>query len=441
VTAATVKRLDPTQVELEISISQEELDAARERAFKQLVRNVRIPGFRPGKAPRKVFEAQYGPEVISERAMDALVPEAYNRALRENDLQPIEEPQMELLPEEEGQPLRLRATVNVRPDITLGEYKGIPLSGPSSAISDADLERSLDALRHESATHVPVERPVALGDVATLDYEGRIDGVPFEGGKADGQATEILADRFIPGFAQGIVGMSAGESKDVEAVFPEDYSNKELAGKTAVFSITVHDVKIPEYPELDDEFAKRFDPKADMATLREDLRTRLAASAKMRGRRVLAGTLVDELLARHDFPLPPLMVEREAASLLEEAKSYVARAGMTWEDYLTQQDRTEEAVLTEYGSEAQKRVKSSLLLEAIAKAEKIEATSKDIESEIASLSRQYGQPREAIIEMLRPNFPALVNGIVRSKTVDFLLDQAQITETPPEAEATGAPAA
>jgi trigger factor len=438
VTAATVKRIDPTQVELEISISQEELDAAREVAFKQLVRNVRIPGFRPGKAPRKIFEAQYGSNVISDRAMDALVPEAYNRALRENDLQPIDEPQMELLPEEEGQPVRLRATVNVRPEIELREYKGIALSGPSTAVSDADLNRSLEALRHESATHVPVDRPVAMGDVATLDYEGRIDGVPFEGGAAQGQATEILEERFIPGFAQGIVGMSAGESKEVEAVFPEDYSKKELAGKSAVFSITVHDVKIPEYPELDDEFAKRFNPKADMAELREDLRKRLAESAKTRSRRALSGTLVDELLARHEFPLPALMVEREAASLLDEAKSYVTRAGMTWDEYLAQQDRTNDAVVAEYRVEAEKRVKSTLLLEAVAKAEKIEATSKDIEAEIASLSRQYGQPREAIIEMLRPNFPALVNGIVRSKTVDFLLDQAQITETPPEVEATGA---
>jgi len=438
VTAATVKRLDPTQVELEISISQEELDAAREVAFKQLVRNVRIPGFRPGKAPRKIFEAQYGSNVISDRAMDALVPEAYNRALRENDLQPIDEPQMELLPEEEGQPVRLRATVNVRPEIELREYKGIALSGPSTAVSDADLNRSLEALRHESATHVPVDRPVAMGDVATLDYEGRIDGVPFEGGAAQGQATEILEERFIPGFAQGIVGMSAGESKEVEAVFPEDYSKKELAGKSAVFSITVHDVKIPEYPELDDEFAKRFNPKADMAELREDLRKRLAESAKTRSRRALSGTLLDELLARHEFPLPALMVEREAASLLDEAKSYVTRAGMTWAEYLAQQDRTNDTVVAEYRVEAEKRVKSTLLLEAVAKAEKIEATSKDIETEIASLSRQYGQPREAIIEMLRPNFPALVNGIVRSKTVDFLLDQAQITETPPEVEATGA---
>jgi len=175
-----------------------------------------------------------------------------------------------------------------------------------------------------------------------------------------------------------------------------------------------------------------------MAELREDLRKRLAESAKTRSRRALSGTLVDELLARHEFPLPALMVEREAASLLDEAKSYVTRAGMTWDEYLAQQDRTNDAVVAEYRVEAEKRVKSTLLLEAVAKAEKIEATSKDIEAEIASLSRQYGQPREAIIEMLRPNFPALVNGIVRSKTVDFLLDQAQITETPPEVEATGA---
>jgi trigger factor len=441
VSAATVKHLDPTQVELEISITREELDAANERAFRQLVRTAKIPGFRPGKAPRKVFEAQYGSEIISERAMDALVPEAYTRALRENDLEPVDQPQMELLPVEEGQPLRLRATVNVRPEITLQDYKGVELAGPSSAVADSEVDKALESVQRESATLVPVDRPVEFGDLATLDYEGRVDGVPFEGGKAENQQTEVAAGRFVPGFVEGIVGMRAGETKDIEVQFPADYSNTDLAGKAATFTITVHEVKIAEYPPLDDEFAKRFNPESDLAGLRAELRTRLEGNAKSRARRALSSVLMDRLLAKHDFPLPAVMVERETDSIFQEAQAYVARAGLSWDDYLKQQERTDESVRAEYRTEAERRVKTTLFLEAVAKAEKIEATDKDVESEIAAMSRQYGQPRQAIIEMLRPNFASLVDGIVRSKTLDFLLDQAKITETPAAEEATKTPAA
>jgi trigger factor len=437
VTAATVKRLDPTQVELEIPITREELEAADERAFRQLVRSARIPGFRPGKAPRKIFEAQYGAEVIRERAMEALVPDAYRRAVREAELEPVDQPQMELLPEDGALPIRLRATVNVRPEIELHEYTNIPLTSPAVAVDDDDVERSIEAVRRESASLVPVDRAVQLGDVATLDYEGRIDGVPFEGGKAQGQPTEIAEGRFIPGFAQGIVGMSARETKMIDAAFPADYSNSELAGKAAQFTVTVHEVKVPEIPPLDDEFAKRFDPNADLAKLRADVRSRLEESARARIRRALGTALVDRLLEAHVFPLPPIMVEREAERIADDAKAYIARAGLTWEDYLAGGERSEESLRAEYTKEAERRVKSTLLLEAIAKAEKIEAAPEDIEAEIAALARQYGQPREAIVEMLRPNFGALIDGIVRSKTLDFLVDRAQVTEAPPdEAEAT-----
>jgi trigger factor len=440
VTPATVKRLDPTQVEIEIPISPEQLEAARERAFRQLVRNVRIPGFRPGKAPRKLFEAQYGTEIIDEKAMDSVVPDVYMRAIREAGLEPVDHPQMELLPEEEGRPIRLRATVNVRPEIELRDYKGIELTSPPIGVDEEEVDRALDSLRRDAVTLVPVDRPVELGDVATLDYVGRIDGVPFEGGKAENQPTEISEERFIPGFASGIVGMKAGETKEVTANFPDDYSNKELAGKAAVFTVTVHDVKVPEYPEIDDEFAKRFEPEADLAKLRADLRTRLEKSAKARSRRALASVAMDRLLAAHDFALPGVMVERETESLVEEAKGYVARAGITWEQYLEQQQRTEELIRDEYKKEAERRVRSTLLLEAIAKVENIEAGKGDIEAEIGALSRQYGQPREALIEMLRPNLPSLIDGIVRSKTLDFLVDHAKVTETQPAAaEATNVP--
>ena len=427
--AATVKHLDPTQVELEIAIDGAELDAARERAFRQLVKNVRIPGFRPGKAPRKIFEAQYGTAGIEERAMDAVVPDAYSKALQENDLDPVDRPQMELLPQEEGQPLRLRATVYVRPQFELGEYKGVALEAPPVAVADAEVETALERLRKDSSKLVPVERPVALGDTPTIDYEGKIDGVPFEGGTARQQPTEIDAERFIPGFADGIAGMSAGETKDVEARFPDDYSNSELAGKTAVFTVTVHENKFAELPELDDAFAKSVaGEEATLASLREDMRRRIETHQRATQRRELTGKLMEKLLAAVDFPLPAVLVDREAENLFDEAKGYVERAGVAWPAYLEEQGKTEQQLRDQYRGEAEKRVKTSLLVEAIAKAENIAATEADVEAEIMQLSRQYQQPREAILEMLRPNISALIDGIVRTKTIEFLLDNAKVTE-------------
>ncbi len=438
-TAATVKHLDPTQVELEIAISAEELSDARERAFKQLVKNARIPGFRPGKAPRRVFEAQYGTAAIEERAMDAVVPDAYSRALAENDLEPVDQPQMELMSPQEGQPLRVRATVFIRPQFTLHDYKGMALEGPPTAVSDADLETALAALREDQGALVPVGRPVAAGDTPMLDYEGKIDGNPFAGGKAEAQPTEIAGERFIPGFAAGIIGMSAGETKEIEARFPDDYGNPELAGKTAAFTITVHENKATELPELDDEFAKRFGREdATLASLREELRNRLEAQKREQQRRALTGIALEKLMAAHDLALPAVLVEREAESLATQAKGYIERAGLGFDAYLEQQGKTKEGLAAEYRGEAEKRVKGSLIIEAIAKAENITATNADIETEVAQLSRQYQQPREAILEMLRPNFNALVDGIVRTKTVDFVLDHATITEVAAAVEATNA---
>ncbi|MDP9150462.1 MAG: trigger factor, partial [Myxococcota bacterium] len=242
---STLKSLDPTQVELEISITPEEFSAAQDAAFRKLVRNAKVPGFRPGKVPRKIFESTYGTSQIIERALDDIVPQKYAAAVEEHGLEPLARPAMELLPEEEGQPLRVKAVVPVRPAIELADYAGLEVTDAPETASDEDTESALARMRRDAATLVPVDRPVQIGDVATLDYEGKIDGVPFEGGTAQGQETEIKQDSFIPGFVDGIVGMKAGDTKDVTAHFPDDYGSTELAGKDAVFTITVHEIKEP----------------------------------------------------------------------------------------------------------------------------------------------------------------------------------------------------
>ena len=423
--ATTLKQLDPTQVELEIPITSEEFGKAQDSAFRKLVRNAKIPGFRPGKVPRKIFENTYGTSAILDRALEDLVPEKYAEAVKEHELQPIARPEMELLPDEAGRPMRFKAVVTVRPPIEPAPYDGIEIEDVTEKAGDDDVERALETMRKDAATLVPVDRPVQLGDIATIDYLGKIDGEPFENGAATGQQAEIAEDRFIPGFAAGIVGMNAGETKEILARFPDPYGAPELAGKDAVFSVTVHEVKEPELAELDDEFAKRVSQHQTLDELTTELRGRLDGVAAQKARRQISSELLEKLVAANDFPLPRVLVEAEIDSLVEESKSYVGRSGIGWDDYLKQAEKTAETIREDFREEAQRRVKTTLLIEEIAKREKIDATAADIEAELAALSRQYGQPRERILELLGRNAAALVDGIVRTKTIDRLIERAK----------------
>jgi len=425
---STVKQLAPTQVELLIAISPDEMRDAEDRAFRRLVKKAKLPGFRPGKAPRKVFEQAYGAETISHEAMEDVVPAVYAKAVHEHDLEPVDRPHMELLPGEEGAPPRIKAVVDVRPQIELHEYKGLKLTRTLAVVTDEEVDRSVQTLARERATLVPVERAARLRDVVTIDYEGKIDGTPFEGGAAEGQTTELSEGRFIPGFVTGIAGMTAGETKEIEAVFPDNYQQAELAGKTATFTIALHEIKELELPKLDDEFAKAVSDHMTFEELRADIRKRLEAVAQARAQRDLGGKAVEELLKHHDFPLPAILVDREIENMLGDAASMAARMGISFEDYLKTAKKTEEQLRSDYRPEAERRVKATLVLEAIGKAEKVSATPADVQEELRSLARQYGQPVDLVRQALGNNVLPLMEGIVRTKTVDFLVEHAQIEE-------------
>jgi trigger factor len=403
-------------VALEFSLTEAELVAAEDRAFRRLVKNVRLPGFRTGKVPRKIFEQTYGSTTITSEAVDEVVPEVYAKALREHEIEPVERPKFEVVQETDGRPSRLKATVEVRPAIALGTYKGVAVSRPPFAITDTDVERSLEALAKERATLVPVERPARLGDIVTLNYEGSIDGKPFEGGRGDGEIVELAEGRFVPGFAAGIVGMLPGETKQIEVRFPEQYPSAELAGKPAVFTLTLQELKEPEMPPIDDDFAKAVSSNQTVAQLRDDLRRRLEAVAAGRGRRVVGNAVLTQLLAAHDFPLPASLVEGELNHILEDAAETAPA-----------EEKDEAEMRDRYRAEAESRVKAALLIQAIAKAENIAATPSDITLELEALARRYGQPVARIRKALGNNVLSLVDGIVRNKTLDFLIDNAVVT--------------
>jgi len=260
----------------------------------------------------------------------------------------------------------------------------------------------------------------------TLDYEGKVDGEPFEGGTATGEQTEVDESRFVPGFAAGIVGMSAGQTKDVPVTFPADYGAAELAGKDAVFTMTVHEIKEPELPPLDDAFAARVSKAETLDALRAEVRARLDTGIVQRGRRQSIEQLFAKLLETHEVPLPQVMVEREIDALINDSKQYVVRYGTSWDDYLTAVGKTEATFRSEFEAEAQKRVKTTLIIEAIAEAEKIVAAPADINAELDAIARQYDQPRDKILELMGSNVAALIDGIVRTKTIDFLIEKANV---------------
>ncbi len=357
--------------------------------------------------------------------MEDIVPDAYTRAVREHDLQPVERPQMELLPVEEGKPLRLKATVAVRPEIALHDYRGVRVEVAPAPVTDDDVQRSLQSLARDRATLVPVDRPAALGDFVVLDYEGKVDGIAFEGGKAEGQTTELADGRFIPGFATGIAGMKAGETRDVRATFPDAYTKEELAGKEAIFTVSVHEVKELELPAMDDEFAKSVSTHQSMDELTADIRRRLEAMAQSKARKETGNAIVEKLLASHEFDLPEIMVEHEIESLLNDARGFAARMKVGWDEYLRGVSKTEEQLKEEFRAEALRRVKATLLIEAVAKAENIVATPADVQAEVAALAQQYGQPPERVRQALGRNIGSLMDGIVRSKTVDWLIEHGQ----------------
>jgi len=428
--SATLRQIDPTCVELEIEIPKEMLEAAEERAFRRLVKGARIPGFRPGRIPRRIFEQHYGHAEIHDRAMEDVVPSAYTMALKEHDLDPVDRPQMEFLPAKEGEhdgALRLKATVFVRPAIALGAYKGLDLEAPEATVEESEVDRTLEALRRQVAEVVPVDRPVRLGDIVTADFVGTIDGVAFEGGSGENQTLEIDVERFVPGFAEGFVGMMPGETKEVQATFPSDYGKEDLAGKTAIFTITVHEVKEARPPELDDAFAESVSNSTTLEALKEDIRNRLRSVAEAKVKKELSNQLLGILVEQHEFPLPPVLVDGEVESLLEDTKSYVRQMGRSWDDYLTEREKSEKEIREEVRKEAEQRVKTTLLIEAIAKAENVEVTTAEVDAEIRNLAEQYGQPKERILEMLRHNVSALIDGVRRSKTIELLLEHAKVS--------------
>ena len=427
----SVRKLAPTEVELDIEVSPADFAQAQDRAYRKLVTRYKLPGFRAGHVPRKIFEQRIGKSNIDSQALEDLVPEVYAKALKEHQLEPVDRPRIDLDRSDEQHGLRIKAKVAVRPDITLAEYKGIPVNRSIVAVTEEEVDHSIDALRKRAALLEPVEdRGVQDGDTITMDYAGRIEDQPFEGGSAQNHTTEVSADRFLPGFTDQLHGMRAGESRQLRVTFPTTYRAQELAGKEADFDVTVHEIKRAVLPDLNEEFVRQISDKETVAALRDDVRRRLEAVAQSRSNEEVQRQLLDALAGRNDVPLPDVLVEREIDNLVSDAKSYMQRIGRSWEEYLAAKNVDETGLRKEYRVEAERRVKTALLLEEIAKREKIEVTTTDVDQELDAMAHSYGQSRESVIDFLRKTggFGPIIDTVSRRKTLDLLVEHATITD-------------
>ncbi|MDD4797169.1 MAG: trigger factor [Eubacteriales bacterium] len=426
---ATVESTKTNEVKLTISVPPEKFDEAMDKAYLKIRSQITIPGFRRGKAPRKVIENFYSEAVFYEDAMDILLPEAYDAAVAQQEIFPVDRPSVEIVDVGSGKDFVFTATVTVKPDVVLGEYKGLKGQRPAYPVTDELVEGELNAARNRIARWVDVERPVENGDRIMLDYAGAVDGVPFDGGTAQNQSLEIGSGRFIPGFEEQVIGAAAGEEKDITVTFPEEYHASELAGKEAVFHIKVLEIKAKELPELDDEFAKDVSEFDTLDEYRADIRKRLEETNHNQEETELRDALVTLAVENATIELPDCMVEQQIDRMLAEFEYQLSFQGIKMDDYVKMTGMDMSQLRDQSRAEAEKRVRTSLVLEKIQIEEKLEVSDEDWTAEVArmaglrnkSADELEGTLQEADKEYFR-------NNILLKKTVDFLVDNAKITK-------------
>ena len=386
-----VEKMEKNMAKLTIEVSAEDLDKAMQNAYQKAKGRISIPGFRKGKAPRKMIEQMYGKGVFLEDAVNALIPEHYSKALAECELEIVSQPTIDITQAEPGKAFIFTAEVAVKPEVTLGDYKGVEVPKTEITVTDEDVEAELKKEQEKNSRTISVEdRAAQLNDIVTIDFEGSVDGVPFDGGQATEYPLTLGSNTFIPGFEEQLVGAKVGDDVDVKVTFPEEYQAKELAGKEAVFKCTVHEIKAKELPELDDEFASEVSEEAE--TL-EDYKAEVKAKIKERkeneGKEKKENQAVEQAVANAEIDLPAPMVDLQAKQMADDFARRIMQQGMSVEQYFQFTGLSEEKMMEELKPQAEKRIKTRLVLEAIAKAENIEITDEKLDEEIAKMAEAY----------------------------------------------------
>ncbi|MBT2569202.1 trigger factor [Planococcus sp. ISL-110] len=414
---------------LTIEVPAEEVNAGLDKAFKKVVKEINVPGFRKGKMPRQMFEKRFGVESLYQDALDFILPDAYANAVEEAGINPVDRPEIDIETIEKNQPLVFTAKVIVKPEVQLGEYKGLEASKPDTEVSDEDIENQLKENQERLAElTVKEDEAIVEGDTAVIDFEGFVDGEAFEGGQGSDYSLEIGSNSFIPGFEEQLVGVKTGEEKDVEVTFPEEYHAAELAGKSATFKVKVSEVKGKELPELNDELAKEIDPEVEsLDALRTKMKDSLVAEKKTAADAALRDELVQKAAENATIDIPHAMIHTEMDRMMSDFEQRLTQQGMNLELYFQFSGQDEAALREQMHGDAETRVRVSMTLEAIAEAENMQVTSDDIDKELEKMAGQFSMDIEQIKTALGGT-EMLENDIRMQNTVEFLVDNAKISE-------------
>ncbi|HLT54537.1 MAG TPA: trigger factor [Bacillota bacterium] len=413
---------------LTFEVPAEEFDKALDQAFKKVVKDVQIPGFRKGKVPRSIFEKRFGVEALYQDAVDIVLPEAYRKAVDETDIFPIDSPEVDIEQIEKGKDLIFTAVVEVKPDVTLGEYKGLEVEELPVEVTDEDVEEEIKRIQERHAELVVKEEgEIEEGDTAVIDFEGFMDGEAFEGGKGENYSLEIGSGQFIPGFEEQLIGKKAGEEVEVEVTFPEEYHAEDLAGKPATFKVKIHEVKYKELPELDDEFAKDVDDEAEtLEQLKEKKKEELIKSKQQESDNAKRQQLVEKATENASVDIPEVMIDTELEQMMREFEQNLQMQGMTMEMYEQFSGQDEDALKEQMKEDAEKRVKTNLTLEAIAKAENLEVTEEEVNEELEKMASMYGMEAKQLLPLLGGNTSTIKGDLQLRKAIDFLVEHCKV---------------
>jgi trigger factor len=433
----TMEKLENSRVRLTVECDAEALEEAIQGAYKRVVKRVTIPGFRKGKAPRKLIELNYGPEVFFEDAVDILFPKAYRSALDETGIEVVDQPDVDIEKIEIGSGVTFKIEVDVYPEVELGTYIGLEAEREKVNITDEDVDRVLRDQQERFAELIVVDSrtDVREGDYAIIDFAGYLDGEPFSGGAAQDHLLQVGSGQFIPGFEEQLVGMNIGETKDVVVTFPEDYHAEHLAGKEVTFKVTVKELKERVVPELDDDFAKDVSESAStLVELREEIRKNLQEEAERRTTIALENKLLDKIGEDSKIDLPQSMIRHQAEHMVNDFFMSLMYRGISREGYLKATNQTEEDLISQFEGEAARRLRHDLILEAVAKAEGITVSDEEVEAEIdRRVADNEGHEEEA-----RKYFAGQKESIrlmlQRQRTMQTIVDSAKITEVEPVKE-------
>ncbi len=422
-----VENLEKNMAKLTVEVPAEELDKAIQAAYMKQKSKISVPGFRKGKVPRAMIEKMYGVEIFYDDAVNDILSKEYPKAAQESGLEIVSRPSIDVVQIEKGKDFIFTAEVAVKPEVTLGDYLGVPVKKADISVTEEEVSAEIEKERESNARMVTVEgRPVQEGDTAVIDYEGFADGVAFEGGKGENHPLVIGSHAFIDTFEEQLIGKNAGDAVTVNVTFPEEYHAPELAGKPAMFQVRINEVKAKELPELDDEFAQDVSEFDTLAEYQESVHKKLIERKENEAKRLKENEVIEKIIEGSQMEIPDAMVQTQAETMVDEFSSRIAQQGLSMEQYMQFTGMTQDKLMEQMKPDALKRIQSGLVLEAIAKAENIEVAQEDVDAEITTMAEMYGMEADKLQEMMGDSEKdSIKKDLAIQKAVELIVEKAQ----------------